>query len=306
MSRILIIIASFIFLSQSTFAKTDLKFNLKVGESYHQTMNTKTIINQVLSSEEIDLLMSMSGSMTYTVTSKEENIYTMDVVYDSLSMGVSAQGYDMTYNSENPKDTNDYISILLAALRDTKFGITMTERGKIVDISNFEGLFSKAFETIQQLDPIVRKQLEANLRSSFGKENFKSSFETITAIFPPEPVDIGRQWKAESVLNKNMPIRINTLYKFENETDENYIITGVGTLISYKSKEEEYNNQTPYTYQLTGIVGSEIKLDKTTGWIKEARVKQEMNGYSMLKAEIGTENPKKVEMEFKVITTYKD
>ena len=306
MTKILILITSVFFFSQALFAKTDLKFNLEVGESYHQVMNAKSIINQVLSGKEIDMLMSMSGSMTYTVTDKNENIYTMDVVYDSLSMGISAQGYNMTYNSESPKDTSDYISILLAALRNTKFGITMTERGKIVDITNFESLFDVAFETIQQLDPAVRKQLEANLKSSFGKENFKTSFETITAIFPPEPVDMGRQWKAELVLNNNMPVRINTLYKFENETDDSYVVTGVGTLISYQPKDGKYNSSTPYTYQLTGTVGSEIKLDKNTCWIKEASVKQEMKGYSMLKAEIGTENPKKVEMEFKIITTYND
>ncbi len=305
MSRILIIITSIIFLSPSLYAKTDIKLNLEVGESYHQTMNAKSVINQVLSSKEIDMLMSMSGSMTYTVTEKKENIYTMEVVYDSLSMGVSMQGYNAEYNSETPKDTTDYISILLAALKDTKFGISMTDRGKIVDINNFESLFDKAFKSIQKLEPTVRKQLEANLKNSFGKENFKNSFETITAIFPPKPVEIGRQWQAEAVLNNNMPVRINTLYKFENETDDNYVITGVGTLISYQPKDGN-NNTTPYTYQLTGTVGSEIKLDKNTGWIKEARVKQEMNGYSMLKSEIGTENPNKIEMEFKVITTYND
>jgi hypothetical protein len=193
MSKILIIIASFFFFSQAMFAKTDLKLNLEVGESYHQTMIAKSVINQVLSGKNIDMLMTMSGSMTYTVTDKKDNIFSMDVVYDSLSMGVSAENYDVIYNSESPKDTNDYISVLLAALRQTKFGIKMTERGKIVDISNFEGLFEKAFASIQKLDPTVRKQLEANLKSSFGKENFKSSFETITAIFPPEPVDMGRQ-----------------------------------------------------------------------------------------------------------------
>ncbi|MFA7326663.1 MAG: DUF6263 family protein [Candidatus Kapaibacterium sp.] len=306
MTKILILIATVFFFSQTLFAKTDLKFSLEVGESYHQVMNAKSMINQVLSGKEIDLLMSMSGSLTYTVTDKNENIYTIDVVYDSLSMGVSAEGYNMTYNSESPKDTSDYISILLAALRNTKFGITMTERGKIVDITNFEGLFDVAFETIQQLDPAVRKQLETNLKNSFGKDNFKSSFETITAIFPPEPVDMGRQWKAESVLNNNMPVRINTLYKFEDETDDSFVITGVGTLISYQPKDGIYNNPTPYTYQLTGTVGSEIKLDKNTCWIKEARVKQEMKGYSILKSELDNENPKKVEMEFKIVTTYND
>lgn len=306
MSKVLIILVSFFFFSLSTYSKTDLKFNLVVGESYHQTMNAKSIINQVLSNKEIDMLMSMSGSMTYTVTNKEDDIFTIDVVYDSLSMGISAEGYDVVYNSESPKDTNDYISILLGALRDTKFGIKMTERGKIVDITNFEGLFDKAFETIKQLEPTVRKQLENNLKNSFGKENFKSSFETITAIFPPEPVDLGRQWKAESILNNNMPVKINTLYKFEKETDDNFVITGVGSLISYQPKNGEFNNTTPYTYQMTGTVGSEIKLDKNTCWINEATVKQEMKGYSLLKSELGTENPNKIEMEFKVITTYND
>jgi len=306
MSKVLIILVSFFFFSLSTYSKTDLKLNLEVGKSYHQNMVAKSIINQVLSNNKIDMLMTMTGSMTYTVTDKNENIYTMDVVYDSLSMGVTADEYDVIYNSENLKDSNDYISVLLAALKETKFGIKMTERGKIVDISNFDGLFEKAFESIQKLDPSVRKQLEANLKSSFGKENFKSSFETITAIFPPEPVNIGRQWKAESILNNNMPVKINTLYKFENETDSNYIITGVGSLISYQPKNGEFNNTTPYTYQMTGTVGSEIKLDKNTCWINEATVKQEMKGYSILKSELGTENPKKIEMEFKVITTYND
>lgn len=304
MKKLLILITTVLFITQSMFAKTDLKFNLVVGQSYHLIINSKSIFDLGLSGKDNDMLMSMIFNMTYDVTDKKDNIYTMEVYYDSLSMGVSSQGYDVTYNSESPKDTNDYISIMLAALRNNKFNVKITDKGKVIDISNYEGMFDVAFKFIQKLEPIVRKQLESNLKSSFGKENFKAGLETITAIFPQEPIDKGSQWKTESILKGNIPFKINTAFKFEKETNDDFVISGVGNLITYQSKDISTEDSTPYTYHLTGTIDSEIKLDKKTCWIKEARFKQEMKGYSLIKSEEGTANPTKYEMGIKVITTY--
>lgn len=306
MKKLLIIIISVFFTSQTMLAKTDLKFNLDVGQDYHLIINTKSVISQVLNGKDNDMLLSLKFSMTYDVKDKKDNIYTMEVFYDSLSMGVSSQGYDVTYNSESPKDTNDYVSILLAALRNNKFSVKMTDRGKVVGISNLESLFDVAFKNIQKLDPLLRKQLESNLKSSFGEESFKANFETITAIFPKEPVDKGSQWETESILESNMPIKVNTLFKYEKENKDNYVISGLGKLVSYQPKVKSSENSTPYSYHFTGTIDSEIKLDKKTCWIKEARFKQAMNGYSLLKSDVGTANPEKIKMGIKVITTYND
>lgn len=306
MSKIYILIASLFLLTQLSFGKTDLRFNLKIGESYHQNMVAKSVINQVLSGKNMDMLMTMGGSTTYKVIAKEDSIYSMDVVYDSLSMSVATEGFEVVYSSENVLDTNDYVSILLAALKDITFKIKMSEKGRILEIKEFDNLFEKALVAIQKLEPKLRKQLEDNLKNSFGKENFKSSFETITAIFPDNLVNGGNEWQSVSLLNNNMPVKITTKYKFEGQTDDLYTITGVGSLVSYQPKDGIYNNTTPYIYDIKGDVVSEIKLDKSTCWIKEAVIKQEIKGYTMLKSDMGTSNPQKIEMEFKVKTTYND
>lgn len=95
-------------------------------------MVAKSVINQVLSGKNMDMLMTMGGSTTYKVIAKEDSIYSMDVVYDSLSMSVATEGFEVVYSSENVLDTNDYVSILLAALKDITFKIKMSEKGRIL------------------------------------------------------------------------------------------------------------------------------------------------------------------------------
>lgn len=303
--RILLLSLTLLF-TQFAYSKTDLKLNLKVGESYNQIMVSKSIINQVKSENAQDLVMTMRGSMTYLVTQKDKDIYNMDVHYDSLSLSMEAAGYSITYSSEKLNDSADYVSTLLSELKDKTFQIKINEKGKLLDISNVDDIVTSAIEKLTGLDEKTTKKLESDLKNSFGKKSFKNSFESITAIFPPEPVEIGRQWKAVSNINQNMPVRINNTYKLDKETDDHYLITGVGSIISMQPQNGEFNNSTPYTYEMTGVTDSRIIIDKESGWIKEGTVRQNMEGFSVLKSELNNENPNKVEMQFKIITTYGD
>jgi len=292
--------------TQFAHSKTDLNLNLKLGETYHQTMSTESIINQLESKNNQDLILTMNGSIAYKVNSIKQGNYYLDVVYDSLGMNMTIPGYTMNYSSEKTNSEDDYISILLSELKDKNFKIVMTTKGKILEVTNLDNSFESAIEKLKDLDEKTRNKLESDLKNAFGKESFKNSFETITAIYPPEPVEIGRQWKAEVILNHNMPIKINNIYKFEAETDDFYLITGIGSLISTKPIDNSLKNSTPFAYELTGVTSSKIKIDKKTGWIKEAIIRQNMEGFSILKSELSKENPKKVGMEFKITTTFRD
>lgn len=302
MSKILILIASVILFSQSMFAKTDLKLNLENGKSYHQIMESKSIINQIKDENGKGLMMNLRSAMTFTVTGIDEDYY-MDVVYDSLSMQMSLPDYTMYYSSETSNGKDDYISLLLSEFKNKKFKIVMSNKGEILNVGNFEGIFKNAFAKLNDIDAATKAKLETDMKKSFGSEPFRKSFETITAIYPPEPVDLGRQWKSEIDVNQNMPIRINTIYKFKEETDDFYIIEGVGSIISLRGEEFE-NSETPYDYELTGVSASNIEIDKKTGWIKHATMNQEMSGFSVPKSQADQVNPTKVELEFKIMTTY--
>lgn len=302
-----VILFSFTLLfSQFAYAKTDLRLNLEVGESYHQIMESNSVISQPKIENSQDILMTMRGSMTYTVLQKENEIYNMDVHYDSLSMSMKVNGHSITYSSEKISDSTDYFSSLLFHLKNKTFQIKINEKGKLLDISNIDDIVDLAIGKLSNLDTNTAKKLESDLKNSFGKRSFKNSFESITAIYPPEPVEIGRQWKSVSEINQNMPVRINNTYKFENETDEYYLITGVGSLISFQPIDGKYNNSTPYSYEMTGVTDSKITVDKESGWIREATIRQTMEGFSVLKSELKNENPNKVEMQFKIKTTYRD
>lgn len=290
--------------TQFAYSKTDLKLNLKVGESYHQNMESKSTINQVNSKNNIDLLMTTRSAMTFTVTGINEDYY-MDVNYDSLSMQMSMPDYSMSYNSESPNGDGDYISILMSEMKNKNFKIVMSDKGEILNVSGFEMILKNAFEKLNKIDSDMKAKLEKDLKNAFGSESFTNSFETITAIYPPEPVEFGRQWKSEIDLNKNMPIRLNTLYKFKEETDDFYVIEAAGTIISLPVDEFE-TSSSPYNYELTGTSASLFKIDKNTGWIKEANISQIMSGFSTPKVQPDPNNPLKIEMQFEIITTYID
>ncbi len=113
---------------------------------------------------------------------------------------------------------------------------------------------------------------------SFGPNAFKGSIETSTAIYPATPVAKNDKWTVNTKLESPAKATVHMVYQLTDVLTDNYQIHGEGTMITDKDAKPMQINGLLISYNLNGTTVSDIKADKTTGWVTEVKLKQTMKG----------------------------
>ena len=80
-----------------------------------------------------------------------------------------------------------------------------------------------------------------------------------------------------------MAADVHTTYEYLGEEDGYFHLRGNGTIQTADKDAYVEQNGMPMQYDMTGSIMSEIKLDKNTGWIEEAKVQQHIEGDAYIK-----------------------
>ncbi|GET26070.1 DUF6263 family protein [Prolixibacter sp. NT017] len=263
--------------------KTELSLHLQQGKSYTQVMNSHINIDQQVQGQQMKIQMDIKGSITYKVTAVTAAGYDMDVQYDSLSMAMQMPQGTMNFSSEK-NDASDIFSSVLKSMKNRPFQVKMTQKGEITEVKNLSKLFESMFADFPQLPEQQKAQMKAQLVRSYGEDAFKGNVEKSLAIYPDKPVAKGDTWVIENKQTSGMPLKITTTYTYKADEANDYLITGDSKINTVDNDQYVENNGMQMKYNMDGSMTSEIRVDKKTGWIKDAKLSQEMQGTTTVKA----------------------
>jgi hypothetical protein len=286
MKRNLILILTFFLFNLCQGQKVKMSLKLSKNESYSLKCLSDITINQEINGQEIKMVMSVNGDMVCKVTGIQDSVYDMEVSYTSLSMKMSLPEKDLLFSSEK-NDKDDVFSTILGLFKGKVFNVKMTKTGKIKEVKNIETVFASIFDQFPQLSDEQKEQLKTQILQAYGEKAFKGNIEMVTNIFSYKKVKAGDNWIIKTQIESGMAGKMETVYKLEKQEESFYLISG-------KSKFETENkdayiqvNGMPIKYDLQGTVVSDLKIDKKTGWIIEAKINQKIAGNAYIK-----ENPK--------------
>jgi len=285
--------------------KTELSLHLQKGKAYTQITDSHVTIDQQVQGQQMKIVMEIKGSMTFKVTAVTAAGYDMDVQYDSLGLSMQMPQGSMEFSSEK-NDASDVFSSVLKAMKNRPFQVAMTKQGKITEVKNLDKLFDSMFADSPQLPEQQKAQMKAQLVRSYGEDAFKGNVEMTLAIYPDKPVAPGDTWVMENKQQSGMPIEITTTYTYKANEGSDYLITGDSKIKTSDPDEFVENNGMQMKYNMDGTMTSEIKVDKATGWIKEARLKQEMQGTTIIKANAQMPNDMQIPMTMHNDMTFTD
>jgi len=239
----------------------------------------------MLMEKKINIVMTYKGTALYLVKAVSHKDYEMEVKFDNLSMVIQLPQGTMEFSS-NKNDKQDILSMLLAEIKNYTFPVRMTKDGKVTDVKNIDMLFESILNKFQQIPENQKAQIKAQLLKAFGAKAFKGNMEMVTAIYPDKPVNKGDSWVINTKLESGISANVTTTYKYsENSSDYNLIVGNSKLETADKNAYVKLNGM-QMKYDLTGNMISEIKVDKMSGWIIEAKIKQDYHGDVYLK-----ENP---------------
>jgi len=215
--------------------------------------------------------------IAFKVLAVTDTIYKTEVRYQTLDMVVNMGGQRIEMDSRK-NDKTDIPSSITASLVNKPFIIFLTKTGRVKAIDNVEKMISGVFDGFPQIDPAKKEQIKNQFLQSFGGNAFKGNIEMQTAIFPQTSLVKNSKWVVNTKLESAIKANSRNTYRLADTKSNYYQVHGEGTLITEKSAKPSQINGMPVQYELSGNSISDIKVDKNTGWIIEAKSKQVMKG----------------------------
>ena len=263
--------------SSSEAQKIELSLNLKVGERYGQTSESKITINQVVNGQALDIGMEVRGGLTFLVLSAHEEEYEMEMMYEHLSMKIDHPQGNMEFDSEKANG-DDIMSTILAGITMKPVGIVMTRTGNVTEVNDMDSIWASVFAEFSKVPEAQLNQARGQIKEAYGAEALKANIEMVTAIFPDHPVGEGEEWIVHTTMESGMTVNVATTYKLEEVHADHYVITGDSKLQTADKDAIVDSNGMSMKYDLSGVLTSRIKLNKESGWILGANSSQDISG----------------------------
>ncbi len=295
MRTIFTLILASIILTSCQSQSVDLSLKLDKGKEYKQISVSKATITQEVNGQNVKMVMSINGTMTFLVKEINDKGYNMDTKFEKLSMSMQMSQGSIEFSSEK-NDVNDIFSTILGAMKNKPFEITMSKSGKITEVKNVEALWEPAINQFGQLSEMQKEQIKAQIMKAYGADAIKGNIEMVSAIYPDKPVNKGDKWTINTKLESGMSANMTTDYEFADLTSDYALIKGNSKIETADKDAYIKSNGKPMKYNLTGSMTSEIKVDKNTGWIIEAKINQEIKGDAYIKGNPQMPNGMKIPM----------
>ncbi|MFV0377432.1 MAG: DUF6263 family protein [Mangrovibacterium sp.] len=283
--------------------KADLLLNLEVGKSYQvQSLSNGTITQEMMGKAmTFDLLVSTSTQ--FTVTGKSADVYELELQYTDLSMEMKNSQMNMTFSSDST-DTSNPISIMLSKMKGQIAFMKINSKGKVLEMTGFAKIISSMVETLSNGQEPQRAQMIKQLQDAYGDEAMKNNLSSTFSILPQKPVAVGDTWEFSQTINQGTSLTIHSTCTLKSEEEEVYTIVTVGKVLTPADAPAFENAGMQMKMEMSGKSSSEIKLDKTTGWIVEGTGILDLTGIVTILPSAQIPNNMEIPMTIKTTTSY--
>ena len=260
----------------------EIKLNLEKGKEYTQS-STSTFTTKIgfPDGNTMDMPITIALMMSFIVESESDTAYLVEVKYKKLSMTMKMpQGVPMTFDSES---ADDIMSKSFQGIVDNPFKIVLLKNGRVssVDMSAFWEKFDSSLEWLPSMQ---KEQVFEQVKQAYGEKALKGNLEQVFAYLPEKSVDKGEKWHTQIELNANFPATMDSEYRLEKIAKDYLVITGTSN-ISTNGLQDAITQSSGgelMKYNLTGMATSNIKVDRNTGWVIAATIKQTLKGKSII------------------------
>ncbi len=244
-----------------TGEKYELCYKLEPGKTYSQkmVMDAKTTAKVMGQSMDMGVLMSMDVNNDIVDTT---GVISANARFTKVLMEITSPYGNMSYSSDN--DSEDPIIKMLKAMTETNFTMTMTKYGNVTSMTGFEEMTENMYSSMG-LSPSEAAQAKAIMEQSFSEEKMMEQMKNM-AIYPNHAVAVGDSWE----MNVSGQLDMENKYTLKKVTDNELTI----------EVESKINNAKVdgFSGTIKGTQKGTIIAHRSSGWIKEATIKQDISG----------------------------
>lgn len=204
----------------ATVGTRDMKLNLPISAVYRYKAEQR---EELMQDDSMSVTSVTTAFYTKKVTANNAGIITFTVRYDSImetqvGKGMGADDKTVKYRSSDSADRMNPKYMVVNSLIGKEVTITITERGKIQEISGLAGIVQDiASRAPQPLSDTMRMQAAEQIKQVYYMQLVSQEHSSM----PDAPLDSTRSW-SKDVVQQLPPV-------FLARSTMKYTITGVGT-----------------------------------------------------------------------------
>ena len=185
-------------ISMSCFAqKTNISLNLKQDSTYYLTTDANMSVIEKINDVQHFVSTLIGGKLSHKVVFIKDSVYQMEVQYLSINMHMEIEGKKFDFDSDD-KNSQNVFSKVASKIVNKPFFMTITKRGKVLEIKNFDSIYEGMFTDFPQITEIQKKQIIVQLEKSFGAEAIKDSFQGVFTMYPDKEIGVNDKWIAKT------------------------------------------------------------------------------------------------------------
>ncbi len=265
--------------AQCSAQTVSLGLNLEVGKEYYQSSDARMIIAQEIENQYYTMTNLVKGDYTFKVLSESKGVYEADVSYGFLEVNLELSGRRMVFSSLKA-DKDDIFSLILSRMVGVPFRVRIDRMGKVLEIIGLDRLADSMTDQFSELPEEELSKLKTQVQSAFGADSFKGSFEMLTAIYPEKRVKMGDVWPISTKLSGPLSASMDGICTLSSADGDKVILSGRSTFNSMTNNDPNSNIT---AQNLRGTMNSEFQLDRKSGWIASATIKQEFEAETIIR-----------------------
>ncbi|MBK3519759.1 DUF6263 family protein [Carboxylicivirga marina] len=266
-----------ILLSFNVSAQKSLRYNLKVGETYSLKQNTVQLIEQNISGMSQNIKNTLGGDISVTIKGKSSNVYSSEVVFESMLFKMESPMMNMSYDSNDTSaDETNPLNKTFSLLVGHKFQMKFDDRGNIKEVKGFEEIANKVVAAFGD-NPQQAEMMKQTLSGQFSDDNMKHTLSSMLIIYPAEKVKVGSKWTSNTKLKQ--PVLINNVFNYNVEAvnSSEVKLSGTGTMATAEGQTMQQMGMTQH-FDLKGDISFSANINAKTGWPSELKLIQKLDG----------------------------
>jgi len=279
--KITIVIAIMVILHNQSIARNPVKpeLNLIPGEKYKCSMEMSKRVKQTIEGKDQIMEQSLIIVWDYDILRKKDSgEYEISAKYSRIKSSQKFGMQTVEFDSDNPSDYIDPSMIGYKALVGMELKMDITPRGKVGRLSGFEEIIDKIIDNLKIPESPQRDEIIKGIRSQFGDEAMRQSFEQMTVFYPDRPVDTGDSWNSDFTMDAGFPMVVESDYTMLSRKDGIADIDVVSIVKSDPSSEGIDMGLFSLIYDIEGNQKGLIKLDEVSGLPVRSDIEQSFSG----------------------------
>lgn len=255
--------------------KHSYELDLKENVTYIQSTIIDTDLEQEINGESVYTNTRNTYQTKFKVISKTDSTITLNTRLSSMYLKINNLNSNITFSSES-KDTTNIFNKIFKNMMNRDFIIVVNKKGKILKVENFNNIFSKIFDNLPEIDEEKKQAFMFQVQQYLNEDYFKKMPIFGNDLYPSESVSLKDTWKSNtSMINNGIEIINNSELKLKTHKPKYVIITFEGEIYTNNNIDENIN-----PIFLKGTTNGAYKILPKSGWLKEATIIQNMEGFT--------------------------